>query len=346
MLYHEATADEALSIADLTPAYSGVSRLWRGMRLSKWDGSVLLQDEIEAASPVELWSFFHVKLDPSQIEISADGTEAMLTTPTGRMWAKLLGSPGSQWEVRDPVPLATSPNPAGQNDNAGYQKLAIHLPSVTSRRVAVWFVPLVPGENPPTTMPVIEPLEQWQPAADNRVWLGDVDDYAAGGVADAVPVDAAWRSEIVAATGLPAADFDTVADGQVVPMSFFFNVPSGQQVSGARLDTRPARHRRQHDWHDVVPRRRGQLVHAGRAGLVRFDDRRCGSHGGPARPTEPTARRTVECGDRGECGRRLGGARPAVGRNWPVLGHDGLSRSRRLSSAAAFTRTTTTRPDR
>ena len=45
--------------------------------------------------------------------------------------------------------LATSPDPDGQNANAGYQKLAIHLPNVTSRRVAVWFVPLPAGREPP-----------------------------------------------------------------------------------------------------------------------------------------------------------------------------------------------------
>ncbi|MCH5378185.1 MAG: PA14 domain-containing protein, partial [Planctomycetes bacterium] len=103
VLRQESNADGSLAVADLTSAYSGVTRVWRGLQLSRADGSLLVQDEIEASTPAEVWSFFHVSLDPSQIQIAADGGSALLTTATGRMWVQILGSPGARFELRDPV---------------------------------------------------------------------------------------------------------------------------------------------------------------------------------------------------------------------------------------------------
>jgi autotransporter-associated beta strand protein len=230
----QSTADVALSVADLTAAYTGTTRVWRGIQLDRHDGSVLLQDEIEAATAADVWWFAHVKLTPSQVQISADGTSALLTSGQDRLWVKIL-SPGAALTLTTPTPLPTSPNPTGQNANAGYQKLAIHLPAVTSRQLAVWFVPLQPGQTPPTVLPQVAALSGWRLADDRRVWLGDIDGYAAGGAADAVYVDAVWQTQVAAALGGPLAGFDAASATQVVPMTFQFTVPDGQQVVDARL---------------------------------------------------------------------------------------------------------------
>jgi autotransporter-associated beta strand protein len=235
VLRQETSADASLSVADLTPVYNGVSRAWRGVRLSRTDGSLLVEDEIEATTAADVWWFMHVKLDASQVAIAADGTSAILSQGGNRLWVKILPGSGGQLTLMDPTPLPTSPNPTGQNANAGYKKLAIHLENVTSRRLAVLMVPLSAGEDPPNRLPAVTPLADWSTGADSQHWLGDVDSYRSGDSADAVYVDAAWSTAIAAATARPLAGFDTVADAQTVPFTFQFTVPAGQQVTAARL---------------------------------------------------------------------------------------------------------------
>ena len=234
IIRQQSSAEAALSIADLTSAYTGAARVWRGIKLNRFDGSVLLQDEIETAAAADVWWFAHVKLDASQVEISADGTSAMLTQGAERLWVKIL-SPGASLSVMPAAPLPTSPNPSGQNANAGFLKLAIHLPAVTNRQLAVWFVPLQAGQNAPLTMPQIESLARWRLDDDRRVWLGDIDGFVSGHSADAVYVDPLWQSQVAAALGQPLAGFDSLVAGRMVPFSFQFAVPAGQQVVDARL---------------------------------------------------------------------------------------------------------------
>lgn len=236
IIRQQSTADGSISIADLTSAYSGMSRVWRGMSLSRHDGSVLVQDEIQASSAADVWWFMHVKLSASQVQISADGTSALLTSGSSRLWIKILPGSNGQFALMDPAPLPTSPNPAGQNANAGYKKLAIHLQSVLNRTLAVWMVPLAAGENPPAVLPAIVPLANWTAPADDRHWIGDTDGYVAGGAADSPPVDPGWLSQIGSATGLSAAGLDSITDNRAIPFTFNFTVPPGQQVIGARLD--------------------------------------------------------------------------------------------------------------
>jgi autotransporter-associated beta strand protein len=231
----ETSADASISVANLTAVYNGMSRVWRGVRLSRTDGSLLVEDEIESATAADVWWFMHVKLDPSQVAIAADGTSAVLTQGGNRLWIKILPGSGGQLTLMDPAPLATSPNPSGQNANAGYQKLAIHLQNVTNRRLAVWMVPLSSGEDLPTRLPSIAALADWSTAADQYRWLGDVDGYRPGSLADAVYVDPSWSTAVASATGRSLAGFDTVADAQAVPLTFQFTVPTGQQVTAARL---------------------------------------------------------------------------------------------------------------
>mgnify|MGYP005836116787 FL=1 len=230
----QSTANAALSIADLTSAYTGATRVWRGIKLNRFDGSVLLQDEIEAPTAADVWWFAHVKLDASQIEISADGASAMLTQGGERLWVKIL-TPGATLAVMPAAPLPASPNPDGQNANAGFLKLAIHLPAVTKRQLAIWFVPLEAGRNAPLTMPQVESLASWRLDDDRRVWLGDIDGLVSGHLSDAVYVDALWQSQVAAALGQPLAGFDSLVPGQIVPFSFQFAGPAGQQVVDARL---------------------------------------------------------------------------------------------------------------
>ncbi|MFM1768188.1 MAG: hypothetical protein RJA22_717, partial [Verrucomicrobiota bacterium] len=160
VLYQSAPeGDRSATVLDLTPAYTGVTRLWRGFSLFNQRRHVLIQDEIQAATPATVWWFMHVHTNSNPV-IEPGGTSAMLTQGTDRLWMKILSGGGS-FVLSNAVPLPTSPNNTNQNPNASHRKFAIQLANVTNTTLAVLFVPLNPGENPPSTLPVISPLSEW-----------------------------------------------------------------------------------------------------------------------------------------------------------------------------------------
>ncbi len=159
----------SFAIHDLTPVYTGVTRVWRGARLLGARDEVLIQDEIQAATGKTVWWFAHYSHPSTAVTIDPDGSSALLTKGSERLWCKILSGDGT-FQVMDAVPLPTSPNPAtnpAQNANTGFKKLAIQLTNVTDTTLAVWFVPLTTGEPLPTTAPAITPLTAWNIAASN-----------------------------------------------------------------------------------------------------------------------------------------------------------------------------------
>ncbi|HSV14208.1 MAG TPA: DNRLRE domain-containing protein, partial [Tepidisphaeraceae bacterium] len=65
--------------------------------------------------------------------------------------------------------------------------------------------------------------------------LGDNDGFVTGDAADAVPVDATWKSSIQTATGKTGVEFDAASDGQLVPFTFNFNLDPNTYIVGASL---------------------------------------------------------------------------------------------------------------
>ncbi|MDQ3622928.1 MAG: PA14 domain-containing protein, partial [Verrucomicrobiota bacterium] len=110
----ESTADRAFTIANLTPAYSTRAQsVRRGLDLNRAGNYVILQDEVSASIPAELWWFMHTR---ASISVDPDGTSATLQLGTKRLWAKILAGPAeAQFTVMSATPLPTSPNPSGQN---------------------------------------------------------------------------------------------------------------------------------------------------------------------------------------------------------------------------------------
>jgi hypothetical protein len=150
-------AEQGFAIADLSPAYPG-HKAQRGIALLGNRREVIVQDEIESGKSSELWWFMHTK---AQIDVDASGQGAMLTLGGKRLWARIVGTAGARFSVMDANPLPSSPNPAGQNANTGYRKLAIHLQNTQQARITVWFVPLESGQNPPSALPVVRALADW-----------------------------------------------------------------------------------------------------------------------------------------------------------------------------------------
>ncbi len=175
----------SFSIYNLTGAYSGTSRVWRGMRMIGGRDEVLLQDEIQATTGKNVWWFAHYAHPASVATVSPDATSVTLTQGNERLWCKIV-SGGGTFQIMNASPLPTSPNPSIQSTNSGFKKLAINPTNVTNTTLAVWFVPLDPGEAIPTTLPTITPLANWQ--IDPANYPPDVTDSSAFSVNNQ-PVD-------------------------------------------------------------------------------------------------------------------------------------------------------------
>lgn len=164
--------DSAYAITDLQPVYgSKVTKAERGIKLFDQRRQVLIQDEVETASPSDIWWFMHTVTDVD--EISPDGKTAVLSQNGKRLWARILSLQG-EFTVMDALPLPTSPDPAGQNPNAGVKKLTIHVPHASKLQLSVLMVPLREWEQSPTTWPEIVPLSQWNQSVDQTSLLSGI----------------------------------------------------------------------------------------------------------------------------------------------------------------------------
>ena len=153
----ESQPSRAFAVADLTAAYKGHTQsVTRGVALLDRK-QVLVQDEIKAPKPADVWWFLHTH---AKVELGADAS-ATLTQDGARLWAKILSPAGAKFTVMDASPLPTSPHPEKQGDNKGVRKLAIHLENASDATLAVLLVPLRAKEAPPGTLPEVAPLQKW-----------------------------------------------------------------------------------------------------------------------------------------------------------------------------------------
>lgn len=156
----------SFAVWDLSKNITGVTRVQRGIKLLGQRKQVLIQDEIVNPTATTCWWFAHFRNSGTTATISGDGSSVTLQSGTERLWGKIVSGSGV-WTVRAAVPLPTSPNPPENADNSAFSKLAIQLNGVTNTTLAVWFVPLAPGENPPITTPAVTTLATWNLVAEN-----------------------------------------------------------------------------------------------------------------------------------------------------------------------------------
>jgi hypothetical protein len=156
--HFESTPTRACAVADLTPAYAQhARRAWRGLALLDRD-KLLVQDEVQAAEPVELWWFMHT---PASVKIEADGRAAHLEQLGVQLDAEILSPADAKFEVMAAQPLQTSPHPDGQAANERVRKLAVHLTGITDSRLAVLLVPKPAGDSKPEHKLKLSPLSEW-----------------------------------------------------------------------------------------------------------------------------------------------------------------------------------------
>ena len=143
LIRFESKPAKAFAIADLTSAYHRSARkVCRGLALLARN-QLVIQDEIQAAQPAEVWWFMHT---PAGIAIEKDGRAATLEQAGVQLRAEILSPERAFFEVRDAqaaARLAPSGPPAG---NREIRKLTIHLARVTDCRLAVRLVPLPRNE--------------------------------------------------------------------------------------------------------------------------------------------------------------------------------------------------------
>ena len=148
----------AFAIADLTPAYAkNARRVWRGIALLDRN-KVLVQDEIQADKPVELWWFMHT---PASVRIENDGRAANLEQAGAQLRAEILSPPDAKFQIMDAQPLPSSPHPEGQAKNERIRKLAIHLTGISDTRLAVLLVPNPPKAEEAGQAMKLSALSEW-----------------------------------------------------------------------------------------------------------------------------------------------------------------------------------------
>lgn len=157
----------SFAIWDLSANISGVTKVQRGIQLLGNRKQVLIQDEIVHPTPTTCWWFAHFVNTSTTATISGDGSSVTLQNGSERLWGKIVSGSGV-WTVRAARPLPTSPNPVEAYTNSTYSKLAIQLTGVTNTTLAVWFVPLAPGEIPPTNSPALTALSTWDLVAQSE----------------------------------------------------------------------------------------------------------------------------------------------------------------------------------
>lgn len=152
----ESKPDKAFALTDLTPAYAKTaSSVVRGIALLDRK-RVLVQDEIQAKLPAEVWWFLH-----TSAKINADGATAVLQRGDARVWVRILTPADARFQVMEAQPLPSSPHPEKQGNNKRVRKLAIQLNRVSHARLAVLLVPLPKGEAPPKELPAVSGLKSW-----------------------------------------------------------------------------------------------------------------------------------------------------------------------------------------
>lgn len=155
----ESGEGSAFAITDLSQMYVGnASSVKRGIKLMNNRSEILIQDEIKADTPADVWWFMHTT---QPITVSPDGQSAIIQGTFKDMKLTVLDNSIGSFEVLSATPLPTSPTNDMQKKNQQYMRLAFHAPDVTDGTIPI----LIQFESPlsPKKVQNIEvvPLSNW-----------------------------------------------------------------------------------------------------------------------------------------------------------------------------------------
>lgn len=134
--------DGGYAIMDMKAAYSDVKSLYRGIKLYDNRSKVIVQDEIEATKPSEIYWFGHTT---AEIEVLENKKTAILTSGGKKLQAQIISPSNGEFSVMEAKALPTSPE-ARMGDNSKYRKLTVHLQNVLNARIEIALIPLPDGE--------------------------------------------------------------------------------------------------------------------------------------------------------------------------------------------------------
>jgi hypothetical protein len=147
IIAYRSSANRSHAVIDLTHGYrTQAKKMLRGLAMLD-RSAVLVQDEIEAAKPVDVvWNF----LTAAKVEIQ-DKT-ATLSQGAARLEVRILSPQDASFQV-----ISANPPPP-QRQQPEVKNLTVRLPSkVTQTRIVVLITPA----GKPVPQVAIEPLEQW-----------------------------------------------------------------------------------------------------------------------------------------------------------------------------------------
>jgi len=133
------TPDLATAVVDLSDPYGEyVHRLTRMFEMRN-RSSVVLIEEMEAKTPLDVWWFLHTS---AEIVLDSGLREATLMLNGKELRVKIEDGPAlMKFDVMDAIPLPTSPNP-DQAENVSIKKLAIHAEGLSRYQLIVSFTPV------------------------------------------------------------------------------------------------------------------------------------------------------------------------------------------------------------
>ncbi|MBR2886560.1 MAG: S-layer homology domain-containing protein [Clostridia bacterium] len=167
----QVTDNAAYTVMDITEAYEGkgADSVKRGLAMLNNYGSLLIQDEIESAEPIEVYSFMHTK---ANIDVAPDGKSAILSQDGQKMRVKLYGDGKLLNMPADPLP--SSPNPPEAWSRAGYRKLAVHVNKVKSPTLVMLLTPCVEQQEYEFSLDRVLPLSAWKTYTKNTVGVDEI----------------------------------------------------------------------------------------------------------------------------------------------------------------------------
>ena len=173
-----AANNASYTVADTKSAYKKyVNTASRGLYLDKQTGGIMVQDEIQFKTGIstDLYWFMHTRATVS--DMSTDKKSLILNQNGKRIWVGIISAGNEEFEVRDALPFATSPNPDAlsqninnsppnpktQDKNNGIRKLTINNTAAGGGyTLSVAMIPLSTGQTAPPVIPTVTSIAGWE----------------------------------------------------------------------------------------------------------------------------------------------------------------------------------------
>jgi len=154
---YEAGVNTSYGVINMTPTNEDYKSAQRGIMLTGNRDVVVVQDEIQAKAPSEIYWFVNTD---AEITIAEDGKSALWEMEGDRMLVRITSGPAdAKFGIMPTAPLPTSPDPDIQPDLEGH-KMFIHMTNVTETTLTVEYVPLGEGEGIPAPL-LVKPIADW-----------------------------------------------------------------------------------------------------------------------------------------------------------------------------------------